>query len=125
MLDRDLVIASQVLHDLPQALVFQWGGNGQSRTERVMAGTGEHHSLSVAESVFRGMPAAVCVAQACAHTHPGTPQDEAEPVAWIQAAGVLLGIDPKAKGLLALAGDTVPLPRGSKTLCATSAITIS
>ena len=111
MLDRDLVIASQVLHDLHKPWVFQWGSNGQSRTERVMAGTGEHHSLSVAESVFRGLPAAVCVAQACAHTHPGTPQDEAEPVAWIQAAGVLLGIDPKAQGLLAPAGDTVPLPR--------------
>jgi hypothetical protein len=111
MLDRDLVIASQTLHDLHKPWVFQWEASRQSRTEKPLAGTGEHHTLSVAESIYRGLPAAVCVAQACAHTHPGTPKDEAEPVAWLQAAGVLLGIDPKAKGLLAPAGDTLPLPR--------------
>jgi len=111
MLDRDVVIASQTLHDLLKPWVFQWEPNRQSRTEHPLAGTGEHHPLSVAEGIHRGLPAAVCVAQACAHTHPGTPKDEAEPVAWLNTAGVLLGIDPKATGLLAASGDTLPLPR--------------
>ncbi|THB65046.1 MAG: metal-dependent phosphohydrolase, partial [Desulfovibrio sp.] len=67
LLDRDVVIASQVLHDLHKAWVFQWGEDGASRTELKLAGTGEHHSLSVAESFNRGLPVNMCVAQACAH----------------------------------------------------------
>jgi len=110
-LDRDSVIAAQILHDQLKPWVFQWGRNGESRTERSLAGTGEHHPLSVAESFHRGLPAEICVAQACAHQHPGRPQEEAEVVAWIQAAAILLGIDPKGKGLLDPSGATVPRPR--------------
>lgn len=110
-LDRDTVIASQVLHDIHKGWVFQWGSDGSSRTELKLAGTGEHHVYSLAESIARGLPAAICVAQACAHNHPGTAKDEAEVVGWIQAAAILVGVDPVAKGLLAGDGKTLPLPR--------------
>lgn len=110
-LDRDVIIASQVLHDIHKGWVFQWGDDGSSRTELKLAGTGEHHVYSIAESIARGLPAEICVAQACAHNHPGTAKDEAEVVGWLRAAAILLGIDPAAKGLLAANGKTLPLPR--------------
>lgn len=110
-LDRDVVIASQILHDIHKGWVFQWGGDGSSRTELKLAGTGEHHVYSIAESLARGLPVEICVAQACAHNHPGTSKDEAEVVNWIQAAAILQGVDPVAKGLLAGDGKTLPLPR--------------
>lgn len=110
-LDRDVVVASQMLHDLHKPWVFQWGDDGSSRTELTLAGAGEHHSYSVAESIHRGLSAEICVAQACAHNHPGTPKDEVDPVNWIKAACIMVGVDPKEKGLLDKSGDTLPLPR--------------
>ncbi|WP_176629272.1 hypothetical protein [Desulfolutivibrio sulfodismutans] len=97
------VVASQMLHDLHKPWVFAWGEAGESRPEKPLAGTGEHHPLSVAESMV--------VAQACAHNHPGSPKDEAEVVGWIKAAAILAGIDPVAKGFLATGGETLPEPR--------------
>lgn len=111
LLNRDMVVASELLHDLHKPWVFQWNPAGDTRAEVTIAGTGEHHIYSIAESIHRGIPAAFCVAQACAHDHPGTPTDEAQVVNWIKAACILLGVDPVAKGLLSPAGDTVPVPR--------------
>lgn len=110
-LDRDVVIASQALHDLHKPWVFQWGKDGASRTEYKLAGTGQHHPLSVAESLHRGLPASVCVAQACAHNHPGFANDEKGPVNWIKTACALVGKDPVASGMLAEGEETLPLPR--------------
>ncbi|MFO7597027.1 MAG: twin-arginine translocation signal domain-containing protein [Desulfocurvibacter africanus] len=111
LLDRDVVIASQILHDLHKPWVFQWGEDGESRTELSLAGTGEHHTLGVAESISRGLPAEVCVAQACAHNHPGFDKDEAEVVGWITAAAMLNGVNPVKAGLLGEGGKTLPQPR--------------
>ena len=111
LLDRDVVIAAQILHDLHKPWVFQWEKDGESRTELKLGGTGEHHPLSVAESIVRGLPAEVCVAQACAHNHPRTPEDEAKVVGWIQAASIIAGVDPIQLGLLEKDGKTLPLPR--------------
>jgi len=111
MLDRDVVIAAQLLHDLHKPWVFQWDANGESRTERKLAGTGEHHTLGVAESIARRLPADVIVAQACAHNHPRTEKDEAQVVGWLTAASVIAGVDPVAYGLLAKGGKTLPMPR--------------
>ena len=110
-LDRDVVIASQVLHDLHKPWVFQWGPSGESRTELKIGATGEHHPLSVAESMTRGLPPEVCVAQACAHNHPGWPKDEEGPVKWITAACVITGKDPVKGDFLARDRKTLPLPR--------------
>jgi len=111
-LDRDVVLASQLLHDLHKPWVFQWETSGASRTEQTLAGTGEHHVLGVAESIARGLPARVVVAQACAHNHPGAEKDEAEVVGWLTAAAILAGVDPVKTGLLAQDGKTLPTPRG-------------
>ncbi|MGE4424644.1 MAG: twin-arginine translocation signal domain-containing protein [Pseudodesulfovibrio sp.] len=111
MLDRDVVIAAQLLHDLHKPWVFQWAADGESRTELSLAGTGEHHPLGVAESIARKVPAEVVVAQACAHNHPRTEQDEAQVVGWLTAASIIAGVDPVQYGLLAEGGKTLPLPR--------------
>ncbi len=110
-LDRDVVVASQMLHDLHKPWVFQWGEDGACRTELTLANVGEHHPYSIAESIYRGLPPEICVAQACAHNHPGTTKDEADPVAWITAACILAGVNPREKGFLDKRGDTLPLPR--------------
>ncbi|WP_419785121.1 twin-arginine translocation signal domain-containing protein [Pseudodesulfovibrio sp.] len=111
LLDRDVVLAAQLLHDLHKPWVFQWGKDGESRAELKLAGTGEHHPLSVAESIVRGLPAEVIVAQACAHNHPRTPADEAQVVGWLQAGAIIAGVDPIKRGLLVSDGKTLPLPR--------------
>ncbi len=110
-MNRDTVIVAQTLHDLHKPWVFQWQKHGASRTEYPIAGTGSHHILSLAELIHRQFPAEVIVAQACAHNHPGTPDDEREVVNWLNAAAILANKDAASLGLLAKDGKTLPLPR--------------
>ncbi|SMC74850.1 twin-arginine translocation signal domain-containing protein [Sporomusa malonica] len=110
-MSRDVVIAAQSLHDLHKPWVFQWQKNGASRTEFPIAGQGAHHVLSLAELIHRRFPAEVIVAQACAHNHPGTPDDEREVVSWLNAAAILANQDAVSFGLLTEDGKTLPLPR--------------
>ncbi|MGI6656776.1 MAG: hypothetical protein ACOX5Z_08160 [Desulfobulbus sp.] len=109
--NRDIAMAAQLLHDLHKPYVFQWQADGSSRTEQPLAGTGEHHTLSLAELLVRKAPAELVVAQACAHTHPGNPDEEKKVVGWLSAAAVIAGVDPVAYGLLDETGQTLPLPR--------------
>lgn len=110
--DKDVVIAAQILHDLHKPWVFQWEKNNASRQEQVLAGTGEHHVLSLAESIHRGLPAEVIIAQAGAHIHPGTAETESEMVNWLKAAALIVGKDPVSLGLVDKSGKTLPQPRG-------------
>lgn len=71
----DITVAAQLLHDLAKPWVFQWQKDGSCLKEYTVAGTGAHHIFSVAESIYRGMPADEVVAQACAHNHPGSSAD--------------------------------------------------
>ncbi|MTJ81694.1 MAG: metal-dependent phosphohydrolase [Telmatospirillum sp.] len=110
-LDHDVILASQLLHDQHKPWVFQWTADGSLLTEYTVAGTGAHHILGVAESIHRGLPADVVVAQASAHDHPGSPADEAKTVGYLKAAAIIAGQDPVAAGYLGPDGATVPLPR--------------
>lgn len=110
-ISSDVVIASEALHDLHKPWVFQWEEDGSCLLEMTIAGTGSHHILSLAESMYRGLPADVIVAQACAHNHPGTPKDEADVVGWIKAAAVIAGKDPLKEAFLSKDGEHVPLPQ--------------
>lgn len=102
--DYDTAVAGEILHDLAKPYVFQWQEDGSSRKEYTIAGTGAHHILSVAESVYRGLPAPVVVAQACAHNHPGSERDAADVEHWLQAACILAGKDASSLGLLTADG---------------------
>lgn len=108
--NRDIAMASQLLHDLHKPYVFQWLEDASSRTEQTLAGTGEHHVLSLAELLVRQAPAELVVAQACAHTHPGNETEEAHVTDWLRAASIIAGCDPVEYGLLDRSG-TLPLPR--------------
>jgi hypothetical protein len=110
-LDRDIVIAAQALHDLHKPWVFQWQEDGTCLKEITIAGQGAHHVLGITESIYRGFPPEVVVAQACAHNHPGSDKDEAEVVGWIKAACIIADKDPIQEGLLSTSGSTLPLPR--------------
>lgn len=110
-LDRDVILASQLLHDLHKPWIFQWKADRSLLAEIPLAGTGAHHVLSVAESIHRGLPPAVVVAQASAHDHPGSAADEAKTVGYLKAAAIVAGKDPVALGLLGPDGKTVALPR--------------
>jgi hypothetical protein len=110
-LDRDIVIAAQALHDLHKPWVFQWQEDGTCLKEITLAGQGAHHVLGIAESIYRGFPPEVVVAQGCAHNHPGSDKDEAEVVDWIKAACIIADKDPIQEGLLSEDGSTLPLPR--------------
>lgn len=108
--DYDTALAGQLLHDLAKPYVFQWNADGSSFKEYTIAGTGAHHVFSVAESIARGLPAREIVAQACAHDHPGTPDDEKQVVGWIKAAAVFANVNPAAIGLLSGDGEQLPAP---------------
>jgi hypothetical protein len=110
-LDRDLIIAAQALHDLHKPWVFQWQEDGSCLKEITLAGQGAHHVLGIAESIYRGFPSEVVVAQACAHNHPGSDKDEAEVIEWIKAACIIADKDPIGEGLLSADGSTLPIPR--------------
>lgn len=110
-LNRDVVLAAQLLHDLHKPWVFQWQENAASLPEYTIAGTGAHHILGIAESIYRGLPAEVVVAQASAHDNAGTPADEVKLVGYIKAAAIIAGKEPISYGLLAADGTTIALPR--------------
>lgn len=110
-LDYDAAVGGEILHDLHKPWVFAWQDDHSCRKEQLLAATGEHHVLSIAESIARKVPAQVVVAQACAHEHPATPAGEKLVVGWIKAASIIAGVDPIKAGLLDKSGNTLPLPR--------------
>lgn len=110
-LDYDAAVGGEILHDLHKPWVFTWQHDHSCRQEQPLAGTGEHHVLSIAESIARKLPAEMIVAQACAHENPSTPAGERLVVGWLKAAGIIAGVDPITYGLLDASGTTLPLPR--------------
>lgn len=108
--DRDVAVAGQCLHDIEKPFVFQWQENGESRKEYTIGGQGAHHVLSIAESLYRGLPAEEIVAQACAHAAPTSPAEEAQVVGWLKAAAIICGKDPVRCGLLRADGEGLPAP---------------
>jgi hypothetical protein len=110
-IDRDIVVASELLHDMHKPWVFQWQADGASFTEFQIAGAGAHHVLSAAEAMYRGFPKELVVAMACAHTAPSSLADEQQVVDWLKAAAIIAGKDPVEIGVLAADGKTLPQPR--------------
>ena len=58
----DMALAGQLLHDIMKTSVFQWQPGGASLKEYTIAGQGAHHVLSIAESMYRSLPAEEVVA---------------------------------------------------------------
>jgi hypothetical protein len=114
-IDQDLILAAPMWHDWAKTIVFQWNADGSEFTELNFGGTGTndawgspgdsrtggHHMLSVAESIKRGLPPALVITQASAHSAP-TSGNEYKVVNWIRAAAIIAQVDPVAGGYLAL-----------------------
>jgi len=110
-MNKDVIIASTMMHDMNKPWVFQWQKDGASFPEYTIAGTGAHHILSIAEAMYRDFPKEVIVAMACAHTPPSNPQDEQQVVAWLKAAAIIAGKNPIEIGVLDPQGNSLPQPR--------------
>lgn len=108
--NRDIAMAGQALHDIAKPFVFQWQKDGSSLKEYTIAGQGAHHTISLAEVIYRDFPPEEVIAQACAHGAPTSKQDEADVVGWLKAASLIAGKDPIAYGLLNRNGDGLPTP---------------
>lgn len=102
-LDSDVVIAAPILHDAYKAWTLQYTKDGSLLTQAVVGGTASHHPFGVAESIHRGLPAELVVAQAAAHDPPGILPDRV--ITYLRAASVLAGVDPVEKGYLARGAD--------------------
>lgn len=110
-MNRDVILASELMHDMNKPWVFQWQKDGASLPEASIAGQGAHHVLSIAEAMYRGFPKEVIVAMACAHVSPTNSQDEKSLIDLLNAAAIIAGKDPIAIGVLDADGNTLPRPR--------------
>jgi len=114
-IDEDVILAAPLWHDWAKSLVFQWNADGTEFAELNFGGAGKfdnfgqagdsrteaHHILSIAEAMARGMPPALVIAQASAHSNP-TLGNEFKVVNWLRAAAIIVNIDPVKRGYLAL-----------------------
>ncbi|HEY6100140.1 MAG TPA: hypothetical protein VIW03_11955, partial [Anaeromyxobacter sp.] len=121
---HDVVVAAPIWHDWTKAIVFQWNADGSEFREFAFGGngrtdgfggapgdsrTGGHHILAVAETMRRGFPPDLVIAQASAHANP-TGGNEYKVVNWLRAAAILARADPVKGGYL------VRLPDGTYRL---------
>ena len=112
-LDQDVIAAAPLWHDWAKSIVFQWNADGSEFPELNFGGngttdnygaagdsrTGAHHILGVAETIKRGLPAELVIAQASAHSTP-TSGNEYKVVNWLRAAALIAGVDPLTEGYL-------------------------
>ncbi|MFT4076167.1 MAG: hypothetical protein QM647_11620 [Asticcacaulis sp.] len=89
-IDPDTVSAAVLWHDWAKALIFTWKPDGSLPEEVQIAGTGAHHILGLAETLSRGLPPEVVVAQACAHN-----ADQVRVLNWIRAAAIIARTPPE------------------------------
>jgi hypothetical protein len=113
VIDEDIILAAPIWHDWAKPIVFQWNADGTEFTELNFGGngktdnfgqpgdsrTGGHHILGVAEAMARGLPPALVITQASAHSAP-TLGNEYKVVNWLRAAAMIAGVDPVKAGYL-------------------------
>ncbi|WP_346352894.1 twin-arginine translocation signal domain-containing protein [Azotosporobacter soli] len=110
-MNKELIVSAILLHDIQKTWVLQWKDDGTCLPEANVAGTGVHHILGIADTMYRDAAPELVVALACSHNHPGFKADEAQVVDWIKAAAIIAGKDPVREGYLASDAATLPLPR--------------
>jgi hypothetical protein len=107
-INEDFVIAAPIWHDAMKAVVFQWKSDDSELPELVIAGTGAHHILGIAEALHRRLPPRLVIAIAAAHGTPGF-EPSGKLVDWLEAAALLAHMDPVEYGVLrrpaAISGD--------------------
>jgi hypothetical protein len=104
MVNRDVVIAAQLYHDIMKTVVFQFNDDGTLTEELSIGDTGGHHCLSGAEAIVRGHDARFVTVLLSAHAAPSL-GDEQKVVTWCRAAAIIAGVDPVEFGLLKKTAD--------------------
>ena len=103
-IDRDVVVAAALYHDIMKTVVFQWNADGTLTPEPNIAATGAHHVLSGAEAIVRGEDAPFVLVLLSAHAAPSL-GDESKVADWAHAACLVAGVDPVEFGLLKKDGE--------------------
>ncbi|CUH95060.1 hypothetical protein P22_1129 [Propionispora sp. 2/2-37] len=96
---RNVVIAAQILHDSQKPWVLQWNQDGSCRQQKSIAGERVHHVAGLAESVYRGIPCEVVLAQASAHVYPGNENNNRKLAYCLETACLLANTDPADYGV--------------------------
>jgi len=106
--DRDVVIAAALYHDIMKSVVFQWNDDGTIFGEIPIGGTGGHHALSGAEAIARGCSPGFVITLLSAHAAPSL-GDETKVATWCRAAALIAGVDPVEYGLVKKSGSEYAL----------------
>ena len=102
--NRDVVIAAALYHDIMKTVVFQFNDDGTLLPELSIGETGGHHCLSGAEAIARGHDARFVTVLLSAHAAPSL-GDEQKVVTWCRAAAMIAGVDPVEFGLVKKTAD--------------------
>lgn len=102
--NRDVVIAAALYHDVMKTVVFQFNDDGTLLPELSIGETGGHHCLSGAEAIARGHDAKFVTVLLSAHAAPSL-GDEPKVVTWCRAAAMIAGVDPVEFGLVKQTAD--------------------
>ena len=102
--NRDVVIAAALYHDIMKTVVFQFNEDGSLLEELSIGETGGHHCLSGAEAIVRGHDARFVTVLLSAHAAPSL-GDEQKVVTWCRAAAMIAGVDPIEYGLVKKTAD--------------------
>lgn len=97
--NRDVVVAAALYHDIMKTVVFQFNDDGTLTPELSIGATGGHHCLSGAEAIVRGRDARFVTVLLSAHAAPSL-GDEPKVVTWCRAAAAIAGVDPVEYGLV-------------------------
>ena len=102
--NRDVVVAAALYHDVMKTVVFQFNADGTLTEELSIGDTGGHHCLSGAEAIVRGHDARFVTVLLSAHAAPSL-GDEQKVVTWCRAAAMIAGVDPLEYGLVKKTAD--------------------
>ncbi len=102
--NRDVVVAAALYHDITKTVVFQFNDNGTLLPELSIGETGGHHCLSGAEAIARGHDARFVTVLLSAHAAPSL-GDERKVVTWCRASALIAGVDPVEFGLVKKTAD--------------------
>jgi hypothetical protein len=98
--DDDMVRAAAIMHDAAKTVTLHWKEDGTlPATEPMVAGTGLHHILAVAEALVRGWPPRLVVSVAAAHSPPKPGPDLDKLIGYLRAAALIAGKTPAQAGL--------------------------
>jgi len=112
VINDDYIIAAPIWHDAMKTVVFQWTSDESELPELVIAGTGAHHILGLAEALHRNLPPRLVIAIAAAHGTPGF-EPSGKITGWLEAASLLAHVDPITYGVLKKSPISAPDGSGS------------